>query len=767
MVTSSIRKAGHLACKAPSTAAARAACPRPWGVTKQAIAGDPDNMAAHDARPPPETKTKGAPERQFVVPPLVPRHSRPLPHLVFGRGSGYGARMNADISEANRPERARRLALAGWLAVAVALLSFWWAGFSLLRAYQQTLYLTEPGSKTALPESTLRRLSPDQRLVLVNDAEGRAAVEHAQNLWARWPTSPVYFHNVLTVALANYTALGDTDAARYKALRAIVEKGRPLDPDNARLDWILAAKRMDQACAFKSTVGEAADAHGSTVRSEFVVNDRAALNDAMRLLTAGIAKPGYRRYSRELMAEREALLGPPRDLPQIIQRLTVAAGTSLPDVTVQRNLARGATAYGSLLLAEGHTNEAAAYLNAWKPLGLQLNEDAFTLVDVLMVGAIFKEAEVKVPELMRTAKGPAEAARVRGEITALTKPLREWQFQREQFASNPVTAQRLADCRKRSGILLAMLLPALGEVPAEAALQPSRLMDYLLLDHAVLAGVAALLTIGLLVVAVVGTLAARQAGRDAPPAIRAGTWRTAAATVLWTVVLPVAVYLIVTWLTPLGGRGLGLQRAWPKAVMQAGILMAVIVLGLQRRLTGWSTVGTIDGDAGAAHTARIGWRIQIWTLAVLAAVSLFPATWLYTTQAWGAVLALAPFLVLTVSALAAGGLAAWTWRSGTVRRLADGVVRTAAPAILALGLAVLVINFGARALLFWEERRLAAQETLLQVDADVGGFTTIEARVARDLRDGMLQAAAMLQVGRGLENKGPKVGVRRPVNSKR
>ena len=630
----------------------------------------------------------------------------------------------------------------------------------MLGAYRQTLYLTEGGSRTALPESTLRRLTPDQRLVLVNDAQGRAAIEHAQALWARWPTSPVYFHNVLSVALdnRNYEALGATDAARYKALRALVDKGRPLDPDNARLDWILAAKRMEQACAFKAAVGEATATHGATVRSELAVNDRPALNEAMRLLLAGIAKPGYRRYSRELLAEREALFGPPHDLPEIIQRLTVAAGTTLPDVVVQRNLARGAAAYGSLLLAEGRTNEAVAYLNAWKPLALRLNEDAFTLVDVLMVGAICKEAEVKVPELIRTAKGAAEAARVRGEIAALTKPLRDWQVRRDQFASSPVTAQQLANCKKRSGILLGMLLPALGEVPAEAALRPSRLMDYLLLDHACLAGVAALLTIGLLVVAVLAWRACARrpcatgaAHFDVPRREVAGTLPAAALAVFWAVILPVSVYLIVTWLTPLGGRSLGLQRAWPKAVMQAGILAATIVLALYRRLTAWTGGGAADGSLSGV---RLGRRIQVWTLAILAAISLFPAAWLCTTQAWGAVLALAPLVVLAVSALAAGGRLAWMWRSGAIRQAADGVARAAAPTILTLGLAVIVLNFGARPLLFWEERRLAAQETLLQVEAEVGGFTTVEAHVARDLRDGILQAEAMSERPR-------------PVNSKR
>ena len=218
-----------------------------------------------------------------------------------------------------------------------------------------------------------------------------------------------------------------------------------------------------------------------------------------------------------------------------------------------------------------------------------------------------------------------------------------------------------------------------------------------------------------------------------------------AAAVAWGVVLPVAVYLVVTWLTPLGGRGLGLQRAWPKAVMQAGILVAVIVLTLYRRVHGWVSGERADGSGGgAARVARIGRRIQGWALAVLAAVSLFPATWLYTSHAWGASLALAPLAVLAVSACAACGLAAWQWRSRATR-WSDGIGRAAEPAILALGLAVLVLNIGARPLLFWEERRLAAQETLIQVDADMGGFTVVEARVAQDLRDGVLQAAAMLE----------------------
>lgn len=643
------------------------------------------------------------------------------------------------ISEASQDRAAQRpvwLVPVAILAVAAALLSFVVAGTRVLAAYRQTLMLAEGGAETALPAAWLQQLTPDQRLVLQGDFTARDPVARQVALWQRWPTNRVYFHNALSAALVHYETLGTNDMRRYEALRSLVEKGRPLDPDNARLDWVLAAKLMDQSCTFKSTVHEATAGRGATVKSEMIVSDRAKLDEAMRLLASGLERPTYRRYARELMAEREAIVGPARDLSGLMRRLVVASGTSLPDVTVQRNLARGATAYASLLLAEGRTNEAAVYLGAWKPLALRANEDAFTLIDVLVVGAIFKEAEIKVPELVRAARGPVEAARVRGDIAALTEPIREWRERRDRTQDLPADAQRQKGIQARSGLLLSMLLANVGALPTEAETGPSRRLDYVLLDHACFGGLSVLLTLELAGAVIVALVAGRSRPAALPPFGTA--WGEALRAVAWAVILPLAVYGIVVWLTPLGGRGLGLARAWPKAVMQAGLLGIVVLLALRYRCLPRDATA----DAGGIARIRRLWRWGlVWALAACAAISLFPATWLYTTDRWGVALAVLPFVLLIAGGLPGLGLNLWSCRRDEAERARE--VRASAVAIPALALAVLVLNLGARGLLKLEERRLVASDTLLQVDADAGGFTTFEARVARDLRDGVLQAAAL------------------------
>ncbi len=632
------------------------------------------------------------------------------------------------------------------LAVTAAILSFWLAGFGVVTAYRQTLRLADGAVETSFSEAELRHLTPDQRLVLLGDRSIPGAVARQQAIWTRWPTNRVYFHNTLSAALANYATLGTNDAQRYGTLAALVEKGRPLDPDNARLDWVLASKLMDQACAFKSTVSAPTAARGATVKSEMEVKDRAKLDEAMRLLSAGAAKPSYRRYSREMLAEREALLGKPRDTLAAVRRLSVAAGTLLPDLTVQRNLARGATAYASLLMAEGRAAEALPYLHAWKPLGLRLNEDAFTLVDALMVGAIFKEADVKVPELLATAESPAAATRTRGEIATLTRPIRDWKMRRDRAASDAGEAKRMADSRARGSILAAMLLPEVGVAPTDTELAPSRMLDYLLLDHACFGGLAAVLTLGLVAAAILGIVAGRT--RHAPAANARESWRAAARAVIWCVLLPLVVYFTITWLTPLGAREMGLGRSWPKAVMQAAVLVSIVLVGLHRRVSLAADCAYEHGNAIGARVARFGRHIRWWVLAVCGAISLFPAEWLCMGNTWGTALALLPLAVALVSGLATLAFVISTWRRCAVRRAAC-VARATAVAVPTLALAVLILNLGARGLLALQERRLVAKDTLLQVEPELGGFTTLEARVARDLRDGVLQAAVMLESGGG------------------
>lgn len=632
------------------------------------------------------------------------------------------------------------------LAVAAALLSFWVSGFGVIAAYRQTLRLAGPGTGEVFPEADVRSLTDDQRLVLLGDRSAADPVARQVAIWDRWPTNRVYFHNALSTALAHYATLGTNDALRYRALSAMVDKGRPLDPDNARLDWVLAAKLMDQACAFKSTVGQAAGGRGPTVKSEMIVNDRARLDEAMRLLSAGLERPVYRRYGREMLVEREGLLGPPETLSAVVRRLVVAAGIALPDVTVQRNLARGATAYASLLIAEGRTREAAAYLGAWKPLGLRLNEDAFTLIDALVVGAIFKEAEVKVPELLRTTQGAEAAARTRLEIASLSRPVLEWKARVDRLSRDPVESARRRAILDRSGILLSVLLQSVAVLPPEADVAPSRMLDYMLLDHGCFGGLAAVLTLGLVAAAALGVYAGRASGAAVP---RPGdAWADAARIAGWCVVAPLAVYGLVTCVPWLGGRELGLPRAWPKAVMQASLLAAVVLVGLHRQIARRADCVYEDVSEWPGRLARTGRRVRFWTLAVCGAVSLFPAAWLYTTETWGAVLAVLPLAVLAAAGLGTAAFVAWNWRACAARRR-DCLARATVVAVPALALAVLVLNLGARGLLAWQERRWVARDTLLQVDPEMGGFTMLEAKVARDLRDGVLQAAVLLEAKAG------------------
>lgn len=635
----------------------------------------------------------------------------------------------------------RWAATTALLAVAAVALSFWVAGFDMLTAYRQTLLLTDSGAGIESVASGWRRLSPESRLILGGEPAASSAVARQRAIWTRWPTNRVYFHHALSTALAHYPTLGTNEAARYQALHMLVEQGRALDPNNARLNWVLAAKRMDQACAFKTTVGGSSGRQGATVRSEMEVHDRAALDEAMRLLMRGLAQPTYRRYSREMLAEREARLGPAHTLPDLVQRLVVAAGTLLPDVTVQRNLARGATAYGSLLIAEGRSREAIPYLNAWKSLGLRLNEDAFTLVDVLVVGAIFKEAEVKAPQLVRTAAGEAEAARMSADIGALTRPLRDWKNRRDRMANDPARLGK-ATLADRSGILLAMLLPGIGVTPTDAELEPSRLLDYVLLNHAVLVGIAIVLTVGLVGATLIGLFVWRRPDHPLPDAV--GTWRAATSAVGAGVIVPLAVYALVVWGTPLGGQHYGLMLAWPKAVLQAGLASLVILMALRRRMARQTDCALESATDGPARFGRFGRRLLAWTLVVSAAISLFPTRWLHTTPVLGAVLAVIPFTLLALWAVGAGTLAVWTRKACASHRSACAS-RATAFAVPTLVLAILVLNLGARGILSWEERRLVARDTLLQVDAEMGGFTTVEARVARDLRDDVLQTAALLK----------------------
>ncbi len=637
--------------------------------------------------------------------------------------------MVSSMSTMTRNTGAACLILLVAAVVAVGIMT----DFGMVKAYRRLLAVATPeGGTLSLPAST-RRLAAADRLVLQGDPTRASNARRQRAIWEAAPTNKVFFHHYLSSLLAEYESLGTNAVERYRFLAAEIETGRRIDPDNARLDFVLAAKLLEQAVESKTSVtGVTADGK-ARVRSEQVVKDRAKLAEAMVLLQRGLKKPVYRRYVADMLAARLAILGSPRSLSDQILRLNLASDTPMPDLPLMRNLARGAGAYAALLIGEKQAVAARPHLDAWKPLALKLTADSFALIDVLMAAAVVKEAELRVPECYEQMGMAGKADEVRAETRALAAPLVAWNVRRNAFQKDPAIRQQREDFGRHTGILAAMLLPALTEYPSEAELAPSRLIDYVLVEDLFFA----VLTILMVVVMVVGVLRLRGLRKRLPDGAQTDggqIWWKAAVRAVWCVILPVAVYFVCTRFTSMGGRLYGLPYVWPRLIMQLEVLgVAMVLLNTVLAFSRWVPVSL--PAPGRARGSAVRWLVPA---VLMGTAFLLPVSWITSENQTASLVAIsAPMAVLLV-ALLGWAIAA---RKASRRALPAGRYERTAGMILMCGLSVLVLTLVARGQLRLEERRCVRQETLLRVDPAVGGFTVAEARLAQALRDQVLKVA--------------------------
>ncbi|NLF18496.1 MAG: hypothetical protein GX595_14770, partial [Lentisphaerae bacterium] len=95
---------------------------------------------------------------------------------------------------------------------------------------------------------------------------------------------------------------GNPTAEQRQAFLETLETARTLDPDNARYDYLRAAVLLAGACTVTSEPGEKGpNGEAGPRRSIWEVADRAQVDQAMGHLLAGLAKPSFRRYGRDML----------------------------------------------------------------------------------------------------------------------------------------------------------------------------------------------------------------------------------------------------------------------------------------------------------------------------------------------------------------------------------------------------------------------------------------------------------------------------------
>lgn len=584
----------------------------------------------------------------------------------------------------------------------------------------------------------LRHLSRQQRLIVYGDPTRIDAAAAQRAIWEACPTNVVYLNNYLSTIAGGYgyESLGHTPDERLVALNTLLDTATALDPANARYHYIRADRLLEQGAAIE-TIDLGKNDKGEA-RSDFrlVVKDRAALDRAMAELTVGLRQPVFRRYSSDMLSERLAILGPSVRLADQVEQISIAAGVLLPDIIAARKLARASIGYARLLASEGHTDDARPFADVWKTLTQQITGDSFTLIDVLVAGAIAKLGETNAAAFYHEIGDAAAAERTRSAAAAIGAPVAAY---RARVKAGVADDGMLA----KAGALARLLLPALGEKVSDEDLAPSRLVEYTILDQTT-CGVAGLILVALMLGALGIALRWRFIRRGASaPLLLLPDARQSSRILGFGVLLPLGVYLVWTHLPLPHGRGEGLFRNWPVALtlavlLVAGVVTTTVMLAARAIRIRCRTLGIEVPSTG--KSPYLIWGSCLAIALVCALFAAFGPTEMAGLTDWHDALLFGLGTVALTSGLAACAI----FLRGVFGSSRFGLYRgTVARSLVPyLALATVLLTLVSQPYLHDRETRLIANDPLMQPATSMtsAGFTRVEARLVERLRSEMMEA---------------------------
>jgi hypothetical protein len=597
----------------------------------------------------------------------------------------------SDLADANRSRmkwRALARLTAQALLVPAAIATVWFSLPFFGLAAWQSISICEVTSRmeSLFIKKMFRHLTDDQSLILFGDTSRATPAEQQRAIWEKDPTNRLYYGNYITHLISATSAA--TDAVSTVQLEAAFREGERLDPDNARYNYLLADSMLRRAADVRWNE----PAPGSTNKeSRLVIRDRQLLDAAMAEFLKGQNKPVLMTYGKEMMALRMALLPPSASLVERIQKIAMAAGILLPDLSKMRPLARAGIMYGEQLVAEGRKPEAMPFLHAWHPLSQKVFSNSFTLIETLVGFAIVSTGQEKAPTILEAAGEPEQAAATRLQTAALLAPKEQWDRRRKAIHDGAEAAIR------EGSVLMAMLLPAGEPLPSARELAFGRLTECVVAEQAGLACCLAgfvLLMFGMLV----ATLRWRWVrGFASAPLLLLPSWRQLGLLLVYAVVIPVGAYYLYTRHSGLSGCNMPLPMRFWVIALELGVLAAVILC------------------IAVPMSVRRTWgRCRELGIAVPANVSAIKLI----------AIALVPF-----------GLLVWLLRGRNEGLFRGSVARSLIPVF---ALVVILLGLTSAPYLRANESSLVRQDTLTSSVERGEGFTDMETRLVKRLQQEVL-----------------------------
>ena len=547
-----------------------------------------------------------------------------------------------------------------------------------------------------------RRLTEDERLILYGDSNAETAVARQKAILERWPDNPVYRGNYITELISKFGREADVVTSELVS-------ASQAEPDNARYPLLLAANKADQA----TSRGE---------EDELLVDDRTLLDEAMLAMLDALDRPVFKRYAYEMLMKRMDILGTPRSLAESMERNYFAGMTLLPDLSCMRFLVRVSGQYALLLANEGNAEDAVRFASAWQRLAEHLQEDAYCLLDVLVVSSLIAIGEDS-SEVFDLLNRPEEAEHMRTVARNWNEPVRVWR-------------ERSSDRHHFTSPCQWYRLPR-GEPISDTELKAGRLMEYTLFEQASVAIFHALVVILMISCWLSGMSWRLREKQDKPNITLYPRFSDYLRMLGYGLLVPLMVYAVLVNITWVGGRQWSVEENYIRAFAQIGTTLAVALAltlffahrALSARARGLG-IATPPAKASIRFVNRLSFILMV--AAVMLAFLPHPTD---TPGRWS--------VIPTISLFMLGGVAlirclfvlcrlpAWL----TSRLWGGYYGAMARSTVSVLAAMAIVLSWGLMPVLRWRETSHVAE--MVWGSSSATGLPTVEERLTQRLLDDM------------------------------
>jgi hypothetical protein len=435
------------------------------------------------------------------------------------------------------------------------------------------------------------RLPEEQRLILGGPAEAKTPLERAKAISDRWPDNPVYYGDYAIQwmnANDNAPRQGATlTSGELQEALAILERGKPLDPNNAFYDFFQAAYLIGASCKLADDPNasyQLPDRHRNPTTRPYqlvTITDRHQFGQGLAHLRSGLAKPRYANPMMQMMRLRLDLLPPPRRLNEYLERISRQVSVVGPPLSRLRELGKALSAAAVDAAGKGRAAEPEKLLELANRLSASLGANADWVIQLLVAQDLLA-ANAAFTDLW--AAGQAQ--------------------QEEDF--------RL----RHGGVLWAIVATSLPGYRYDP--EPLRTAEHLVaLESGLIILLAGLLFVALLLGII--TLLNMPRRRENRPILVFVGWRRIGRICLYSVILPFGMYALYRFLLG-GAAGYGLNLTFAKTMLELVVLMAVVV-GLLTRLS-YSAIRRRAAELGLSVPAPIRLRERRCLVALGALIAL-------------------------------------------------------------------------------------------------------------------------------------------------